>query len=372
MTPSLHTKIRPADGNAGSEEGPFEPTLIKATGHYLGASLARLAPWLGSGDVSSDETSDPVVEVMVNRPGEVWVERQSGATRRSDALDLDERFLALFARQVAAFNDRTVSETHPLLSGTLPGGERIQIVRPPAAPGGHAFAIRRATLRRLTLRDYARTGAFEDTRAATRVSVSEEVERLRALHAGGDTEAFLRAAVKARQNIVISGGTSTGKTTFLNALLAEVGEAERIVTLEDTRELELLQPNALHLVAARAADGVARVGLGELLEAALRLRPDRLIMGELRGAEAYVFLRAANTGHPGSLTTVHANSPRGAVEQIALMAMQAGLGLGAADIRTYVRTQVDVIIQLERCDYLRRVSEVWFRHAASAEAESTA
>ena len=372
MNPALHTRNRPAVGDAEGTAGSTEAGPIKATGHYLSASLARLAPWMGQGDVSSNEIGDPVVEVMVNRPGEVWVECQSGATRRYDAPDLDEAFLALFARQVAAYNDRTVSETHPLLSGTLPGGERVQIVRPPAAPGGHAFAIRRATLRHLTLRDYARTGAFEGTLAATRVSVSDDVERLRALHAGGDTEAFLRAAVAGRQNIVISGGTSTGKTTFLNALLAEVGEGERIVTLEDTRELELLQPNGLHLVAARAADGIARVGLGELLEAALRLRPDRLIMGELRGAEAYVFLRAANTGHPGSLTTVHANSPQGAVEQIALMALQAGLGLGAADIRTYVRTQVDVIVQLERRDHVRRVSEVWFRHAAPPEGGSAA
>ena len=372
MAPPLHALARQSARESGDPTASGQPARIKSTGHYLGASLARLAPFLGPTDAGTDEDRDPVVEVMVNRPGEVWVEHQSGATRQYDAPDLNEGFLALFARQVAAFNDRTVSEAHPLLSGTLPSGERVQIVRPPAAPGGHAFAIRRATLRRLTLRDYARTGAFAGTRAATRVSVSDDVERLRALHAGGDTEAFLRAAVNARQNIVISGGTSTGKTTFLNALLAEVGEGERIVTLEDTRELELLQPNGLHLVAARAADGIARVGLGELLEAALRLRPDRLIMGELRGAEAYVFLRAANTGHPGSLTTVHANSPQGAVEQIALMAMQAGLGLGAADIRTYVRTQVDVIIQLERRDHLRRVSEVWFRHAASAEAESTA
>jgi type IV secretion system protein VirB11 len=169
---------------------------------------------------------------------------------------------------------------------------------------------------------------------------------------------MLAAAVKGRKNILISGGTSTGKTTFLNALLREVPDEERLILIEDTPELQTRHENLVGLLAARSALGEAQVTANDLLSASLRMRPDRIILGELRGDEAYAFLRAVNTGHPGSMTTVHADSAERAVEQIVLLALQAGTQLNREDIRHYVRNTVDVFVQLERIAGRRRIAEV--------------
>ena len=173
-------------------------------------------------------------------------------------------------------------------------------------------------------------------------------------------QAILRLAVRGRKNIIVSGGTSTGKTTFLNALVKEIPLEERLILIEDTPEIRLEHPNAVGLVAARGSLGEARVSVEDLLQATLRLRPDRIILGELRGPEAYSFLRAVNSGHPGSITTVHADSPRAAVDQIALMVIQGGANLGRAEIVDYVGGVVDVAVQLSRRDGRRVISEVAF------------
>jgi type IV secretion system protein VirB11 len=165
----------------------------------------------------------------------------------------------------------------------------------------------------------------------------------------------LRAAVAARKTILISGGTSSGKTTFLNALLREISDDERIVIVEDTPEIGVRQPNSLGLVAVRGEQGEAKITTDDLLQASLRLRPDRIILGEVRGPEAVTFLRAINTGHPGSFTTIHANTPQGALEQLALMAMQSGIGLNRADTLAYIRSVVDVVVQLGRVNGQRRL-----------------
>ncbi len=160
--------------------------------------------------------------------------------------------------------------------------------------------------------------------------------------------AFLRAAIKARKTILISGGTSTGKTTFLNAMLGEIPQGERVVLVEDTPELKLPGANGVGLVAVKGELGEARVTANELLQSALRLRPDRIVLGELRGAESVSFLRAINTGHPGSFSTIHANSLSGALEQLALMVMQTGIGLTRTDTIQYAASVIDVIVQLDR------------------------
>jgi type IV secretion system protein VirB11 len=170
-----------------------------------------------------------------------------------------------------------------------------------------------------------------------------------------DPVGFLTQAVRRRQTILISGGTSTGKTTFLNALLGEVAPEERIVLVEDTPEIKLRHPNGLGLVAVKGELGEARIGTDDLLQAALRLRPDRIVLGELRGREAVSFLRAINTGHPGSFSTIHANSPAGALEQLALMVMQAGLGLDRRDTLAYARSMIDIVVQLGRVEGRRRI-----------------
>ncbi|MGC1303626.1 MAG: ATPase, T2SS/T4P/T4SS family, partial [Caulobacteraceae bacterium] len=178
-----------------------------------------------------------------------------------------------------------------------------------------------------------------------------------------DLAAFLAGMVRERRNIMVSGGTSTGKTTFLNALVKEIDPQERLVLIEDTPEIRLEHPNAIGLVAVRGALGEAAVTTEDLLQASLRLRPDRIILGELRGAEAYSFLRAVNSGHPGSITTVHADNPRAAVEQIALMVLQAGSSLARGEIIDYVRGVVDVAVQLERRNGRRMVTQVHVRDA---------
>ncbi len=162
------------------------------------------------------------------------------------------------------------------------------------------------------------------------------------------------------RNIVISGGTGTGKTTFLNALLKEIPQSDRLVVIEDTPEVKLVHPNAVGLVAVGSELGETRVGIDELLRASLRMRPDRLMVGEIRGPEAFTFLRAVNTGHPGSLTTVHADSPEGALEQIAFMTLQAGLTLTRADVIDYAKSVIDIVVQLGRVQGKRGVASVAF------------
>jgi len=316
-------------------------------GVYLEAYLAPLAPWL----------ADPAVtDLYVNRPGELWVERLGGALAPVAVPELDETNLWRLARQVAALAHQGVSREHPLLSAVLPDGARVQVVAPPATRGGVVMAIRKHVVSDLSLDDYASAGAFD---RATAPQVRPDAA-LRALLDAGDVRGFLAAAVRAGKNIVVSGGTSTGKTTFLNALLKEVPLDQRLVLIEDAPEIRLAHPNAVGLVAARGEQGQARVGTEDLLQASLRLRPDRIILGELRGAEAFSFLRAVSSGHPGSMTTVHADDPRGAVEQLALMALQAGANLRRQDVVDHVERVVDVFVQLHRQDGVRAVREIVF------------
>ena len=161
--------------------------------------------------------------------------------------------------------------------------------------------------------------------------------------------------------VAVSGGTSTGKTTFLNSLLAEVPREERLILIEDTPELQLEHENAVGLIAARGQLGEADVSAEDLLIAALRMRPDRIILGELRGVEAFTFLRAVNTGHPGSMTTIHADTPQRAIEQLSLLVLQAGSKLVRDDVRHYVRESVDLFVQLERRGGKRQIKQVLWR-----------
>ena len=252
----------------------------------------------------------------------------------------------------------------PLLSATLPDGARVQIVAPPATRGPMAIAIRKHVVNDMSLDDYAAAGAFAHARRASLEDRSRLDQALQAELDAGNIAEFLRGAVRARKNIVVSGGTSTGKTTFLNALVKEIPLRERLVVIEDTPEVRLAHPNAVGLVAVRGELGEARVSTESLLQASLRLRPDRIILGELRGAEAYSFLRAVNSGHPGSITTVHADSPRAATSQIALMVLQSGANLGRAEIVDYVEAMVDVAIQLVRDHGRRLVGEIVFNARA--------
>lgn len=239
-------------------------------------------------------------------------------------------------------------------------GERFQGVLPPAAPNGGAFAIRKQVIKDMALGDYRRMGSFDKVVTITEGELTEtEIQLCECLDAG-KIEDFIRLAVKGRVSILLSGGTSSGKTTFLNAILKEVPKGERIITIEDTREVKPVQPNYLALVASKGDQGQAKVTIENLLQAAMRLRPDRIFLGELRGSEAYSFLRAINTGHPGSITTIHADSPSGAFEQLSLMVMQAGLGLRREEIISYVKSVLPIVIQQSRIGGWRGTSSIYY------------
>jgi type IV secretion system protein VirB11 len=316
------------------------------TGYYLDSFLAPLAPWLTRSDVT---------DIYVNRPGEVWVESLSGGIERHKEPALDERLLGRLARQIAASSSQGISRSNPLLAAVLPDGSRVQIAGPPATRNGHAIAIRRHVSADLTLNDWEDADAFDELSGGkTGFRAGREYRTISGTEAGN----VLRNAVCERRNILVSGGTSTGKTTFLNALLKEVPSEERLILIEDTQELKLAHENAVGLIAARGETSEANVTAEDLLIAALRMRPDRIILGELRGIEAFTFLRAVNTGHPGSMTTIHADTPQRAIEQLALLVLQAGSRLARDDVRHYVRESVDVFVQLERHQGKRRVAQV--------------
>lgn len=316
---------------------------------YLLSYLAPLAPILARADVT---------DIYINRPGEVWAEAIGGAIERHDMPALDETMLERLARQIAALTHQGINREHPLLSATLPDGARIQIVAPPATRGAMAFAIRKHVSSDLALADYVASGAFDETHRGTAPRRTGVDEALTAQLDAGDIAGMLGAAVRARKNILVSGGTSTGKTTFLNALLREVPEEERLILIEDTPELQIRHANAVGLLAARSSLSEARVDANDLVGASLRMRPDRIILGELRGAEAFAFLRAVNTGHPGSMTTIHADSAERAVEQLALLVLQGGTQLTREDVRHYVRNTIDVFVQLARKGGKRQVAGV--------------
>lgn len=315
---------------------------------YLNSYLAPFGQWLACDDVT---------EILINRPHEIWVERL-GLTQmeRHHAPQIDSQLLERLAHQIARINHQGVSRESPLLAAVLPGGARVQMVLPPATRGEVALAIRKHRLQDMTLASYVEQTAFPSANGAAndRDAHASLVQLLQ----GQDYLDFFRAAVAARKTILISGGTSSGKTTLLNALLKEIPKHERVIAIEDTPEIRLGSDNAVGLVAVAGDQGESKVTVDDLLRASLRMRPDRLIVGELRGSETVGFLRAINTGHPGSISTVHSNSPQGALEQIAFMCMQAGLGLGRDETVAYARSMIDVIIQLDRHSEQRTISKI--------------
>lgn len=320
---------------------------------FLDAWLAPLLPVLARAEVT---------DLFVNRPGEVWIETLSGAIECRDMPELDEARLWQLARQIAALSHQGISREHPLLAATLPDGARVQIVAPPATRGPMALAIRKHAMPDLGLDDYVAAGALAGTLFARGIGERPALSGP-ADDSPAGLAAYLRSLVHSRANVLISGGTSSGKTTFLNALLREIPRHERLVLIEDTAELSLAHQNAVGLLAAKGGMGEARVSADDLLQASLRMRPDRIILGELRGGEAYTFLRAVNTGHPGSISTIHADSPEGAIEQLALIVLQSGTQLRREDIVHYVHQVIDVVIQLERRESQRSVSRIMLPRA---------
>ncbi|HBK91777.1 MAG TPA: P-type DNA transfer ATPase VirB11 [Parvularcula sp.] len=333
------------------------PDLAATESHdvYLAAFLKPLENWL---------RHERVAEIFINRPGEFWVEATGGAMSRVAAPEITDAHVQRLAAQIARVNAQAINREQPVLAASLPGGERVQIVGPPATRRHWAMAIRRSAAARLALEDFAGGDAFGGVILSNERTLSAIDTKLLSLLEARRIPEFLALSVRAKKSILISGGTSTGKTSLLNALIATIPPAERLITVEDTPEISLDHANAVGLIAVKGNLGESRIGIDDLLNASLRLRPDRIILGELRGAEAATFLRAINTGHPGSITTIHADSPHGAFEQIALMALQAGLPLARRETIDYVRSIIDIAVHVTRDGGRRRIAEIMFDPAA--------
>lgn len=304
---------------------------------------------------------DGVNEVSINRPFEVWIECK-GDMIREELPTFDMEHLKSLGRLVAQATEQRLSEEEPLLSATLPNGYRIQIVFPPACEQGSVvISIRKPSSLQWTLEDYDKMGMF-DSASVGEIEDKNDLILAKLLQLNRIKD-FLTRAVIYKKNIIISGGTSTGKTTFTNAVIRAIPPEERLITVEDAREINLSShQNRVHLIASKGGQGRSKVTTQDLIEACLRLRPERIIVGELRGSEAFSFLRAINTGHPGSISTLHADTPRMAIEQLKMMVMQAGLGMTPTEITSYIKNVVDIVVQLKRGAKGRRyISEIYFR-----------
>jgi type IV secretion system protein VirB11 len=339
--------------SAAEAAGPAPAPATAAGLSALDLTLRALRPLLAD---------QQVTELCINRPGEIFVE--TGAGWRCEPLPFaDFDWCRRFAKLVANVTRQRVDETSPLLSAALPSGERVQIVLPPATmPGCIAITIRRPTDVVWPIEELARRGAFDALRLRDGRG-READEELRRLLAAGEYAAFLRLAVRARKNIVVSGATGSGKTTWTKALICEIPPHERLVTIEDARELVLERhANHVRLFYSKDDQGLARVTPKQLLECCLRLRPDRILLAELRAAEAFDYLRNVNSGHPGSITSVHATSAELAFEQLVLLVKQnaAGRGLARRDIRGLLYLLVDVVVQCGLEEHRRVIREVWF------------
>ena len=251
----------------------------------------------------------------------------------------------------------------PLLSASLPGGERVQCVLPPAtSPDTVAISIRRPSKNLWSIGDLAGRGVFSGTQRAESGNDACEAQLLRYFE-HGEFETFMRCAVRGRKNILVSGPTGSGKTTWTRALIAEIPPDERLITIEDSGELVLdRHPNHVHLFYSKDCQGVARVTPKQLLESCLRMRPDRILLAELRGEEAFDYLRNVNSGHPGSITSIHATSAELAFEQLVLLVKQSSAGreLSREDIKQLLYLLVDIVIQFDRQQHRRCIKEIWY------------
>jgi type IV secretion system protein VirB11 len=302
-----------------------------------------------------------VNEISINRPFEAWVEIK-GDMYREELPNFDVEHLKSLARLIAQSTEQRISEEEPLLSATLPNGFRVQIVFPPACEVGNVvMSIRKPSALKWSLDDYEKMGMFDNASVGA-IEDKNSLILAKLLQLNRIKE-FISRSVQYKKNIIISGGTSTGKTTFTNAVILSIPHQERLITCEDAREIDLTShENKVHLLASKGAQGRAKVTTQDLIEACLRLRPERIIVGELRGAEAFSFLRAINTGHPGSISTLHADTPLMAIEQLKMMVMQAGLGLSPSEITAYIKNVIDIIIQLKRGEKGKRyISEIYYR-----------
>jgi type IV secretion system protein VirB11 len=326
---------------------------MSADASALNLTLRALRPLLASSEV---------MELCINRPQEAFLETRAGWCRESLPF-ADFEWCSRLAKLVANSTQQRIDPTSPLLSASLPSGERVQIVIPPATTAGCvAITIRRPAEQVWSIEDLGARGIFSRTRQATQDLDATEQELLRLLEAS-KFEAFMKLAVRSRKNIVVSGPTGSGKTTWTKALIREIPSEERLVTIEDAKELVLdRHPNHVRLFYSKDDQGVARVTPKQLLESCLRMKPDRILLAELRAEEAFDYLRNVNSGHPGSITSVHATSAELAFEQLVLLVKQnqGGRELARSDIKSLLFLLIDVVIQFGVERHQRFIKEIWY------------
>lgn len=301
-------------------------------------------------------------EVCMNKPGEVFIEK-NGIFECIEDKRLDEKHMLGLIDLVAEYNGKKISDRKPMLSATLPTGERCQFVLSPGVERGQlAMSVRAPNRLDLSIEDWVDKGAFRllgeksNLKEETRKSIKNALEQGRYLD-------FIALCIRQKKNIVISGGTSSAKTTFLNSCLKLLDPAERLITIEGVREVKTKQKNTLHLVANEDDPTCESISMLDLLKATLRLRPDRIFLSELRGHEAYPFLRASISGHPGTLTTLHANDVKSAKDQLCFMLSEAKELQNASEkrLRHIVDSSIDVIIQLEKRENERVIVDVYIK-----------
>jgi pilus assembly protein CpaF len=291
---------------------------------------------LGHGPLERLLADDSITEIMVNGPFEVYVERQ-GRLYETTVRFTDESHLHRIINKIVAQVGRRIDEASPLVDARLPDGSRVNAIIPPLSLTGPLVTIRKFSKKRLNMNDLIKLSTLS----------TETVE-------------FLQRCVLSELNILISGGTGSGKTTLLNALSTAIPDTDRTVTIEDAAELRLNQRHVLRLEARpKNIEGQGEIAIRTLVRNSLRMRPDRIIVGEVRGAEALDMLQAMNTGHDGSLSTIHANSPRDALSRIETMVLMTGYDLPVRAIRGQVASALDLIVHLERLeDGSRRVTAI--------------
>jgi len=317
------------------------------------------------GPIADFLTQDDVTEIVINRPGEVGVERRSG-WEWHDFPDLTYSRLDMIATLCASMSQQDVGPERPLCGSVLPDGQRVQICRPPAVGAGRfSLTIRRPSGFAPTIAGLAAGGLFKRTVAASKRVHPADAELL-ALKDARDWERFFPLAVRSKKTIIATGDTGSGKTTFAKALIQSIPLDERLVTIEDTAEfIGLPQRNIVNLFYSKGNQGLARVASEDLIEAALRMRPDRILMQELRDGAAFTFVRSVAAGHPGSITTCHAGSAKGAFDALRLMVKQhdAGKYLADADVRTLLNDLVDVVVHCHKGPEGFAIEEVHFEPA---------